>query len=285
MYLKFGKSWYILTRILVFIVLVVIIFPLIWMISLAFRDEHHIYEAYGYIIPKYPTLENFTNAVNYAALFLKLPFWRMYLNSAIVTSSSIIIAIFLAIIGAFGFSQFKFWGKAPIFNTIILSMMIPVQVTIIPLFFLFSRLKLINNYASLILLYAALGIPISLLILSSFFGQIPEELRDASRIDGANDIHYLVKIVLPLSRPAIASCVIFLFLQIWNEFLLAIIFIKNGPLQTLPAAVARLGGGEKVVPWGVYSASVVISALPVIVIFLIFQKWFIEGITLGALKG
>jgi ABC-type glycerol-3-phosphate transport system permease component len=134
-------------------------------------------------------------------------------------------------------------------------------------------------------MYAALGIPISLLILRGFFEQIPKEMREAAKIDGARDMQYLARIVLPLSRPALASCVIFLFLQTWNEFLLALIFIKKGPFQTLPAVIARIGGGQYVIPWGVYSASIVISALPIIVVFAAFQRWFIEGITLGALKG
>lgn len=267
------------------LILVVILFPLLWILSLAFRDEHHIYEAYAYIIPRYFTVGNFHSAVTYANTHLKIAFWRMYLNSAIVASWSIAVAIFLAILGGYGFAHFTFRGKGPIFNVVVLSMMLPVQITIFPLFIQFSRLNLIDNYLSLILVYAAFGIPISLLILRGFFEQIPREMREASTIDGARDMQYLVRIVLPLARPALASCVIFLFLQTWNEFLLALIFIKKGPFQTLPAVIARIGGGQYVIPWGVYSASIVMSSLPIIVVFAVFQRWFIEGITLGALKG
>lgn len=282
---KFGTSWPVLTRIIIAVILIVIIFPLLWIVSLSFRDEHHIYEAYAYIIPKYFTVQNFRNAFDYASSKIKITFPRMYLNSMIVSFSAISIAIVLAVIGGFGFANFRFVGKHPIFNIIILSMMLPIQVTIIPLFLLFSKLKLINNLLSLILVYAALGIPLSLLILKTFFEQIPGEMQDAAKIDGSSDLQYLLRIVVPLSRPAIASCIIFLFLQTWNEFLLAMIFIQKGPSQTLPAVIGRIGGAKYVIPWGVYSASIVISALPVIVIFIIFQRWFIEGITLGALKG
>lgn len=282
---KLGKGEYIFTRVAIIIVLIVILFPLLWIISLSFRQESHMYEAYFYIIPKYFTISNFKYALDYSVKYLNISFGRMFLNSAIVTFSAIIIAIVISIFAAFGFSQFRFKGKHYIFNLIIISMMIPAQVLLIPMFFLFSRLHLLNTYFSLILLYAVFGIPISVLILRGFFGQIPPELREASRIDGANDLQYLIKIILPISRPAIASCIIFLFLQTWNEFLFAIIFIKKGPMQTLPAAISRIGGGQFVVPWGIYSASIIISALPVIIIFIIFQKWFIEGVTLGALKG
>jgi len=282
--LKYGKSGYILTRILIFLVLIAILFPLIWIVSLSLRHENQIYESYGYVIPKHPTFENFPKAVNYVQDKLKLSFLRMFGNSALVTFSSIGIAIFFAILGGYGFANFRFKGKATIFNSIVLSMMIPVQIILIPIFYLFSKLN-IKDTLSLILIYAALGIPISVLILRGFFEQIPEELRDASKIDGANELQHLVKVVLPLSKPAIASCIIFLFLQIWNEFLLALVFIPSGKWQTLPEAISKIGGGQYVVPWGIYSASIVIASLPVLIIFSIFQRWFIEGVTLGALKG
>jgi ABC-type glycerol-3-phosphate transport system permease component len=266
------------------LVLIMILVPLIWIVSLSLRHEDQIYESYGYIIPKEPTFENFPRAVNYVEDRLKLSFLRMFANSALVTFSAIAIAIFFAIMGGYGFANFKFRGKSVIFNSIILSIMIPVQVILIPAFFLFTRLQ-IKGTMSLILLYAALGIPISVLILRGFFAQLPDELRDASKIDGANDFQHLLKVVLPLSKSAIASCIIFLFLQTWNEFLIAIVFIPFGKWQTLPAAISKIGGGQYVVPWGIYSASIVIASFPVIILFSIFQRWFIEGVTLGALKG
>ncbi len=284
MYFKYGKSVYILTRILAAIVLLIVLLPLVWIISLSLRYENQIYDSYGYIIPKNPTLENFKRAVNYIEDKLKLSFLRMFANSALVTFSAIIIAIFFAVLGGYGFASYKFKGKYIIFNAIILSMLIPAQITLIPLYYLFTKLN-INKVLSLILIYAAVGIPISVLILRGFFMQLPEELRDASKIDGANDLQHLIKIVLPLSRPAIASCVIFLFLQTWNEFLYALVFIPTGKWQTLPAAISKIGGGQYVIPWGIYSASIVIVSIPVIIIFSLFQRWFIEGVTLGALKG
>ena len=281
---ELGLPGFIITRVLVTLVIIMILFPLIWMISLSFRDERNISEAYGYIIPKNPTLENYPAAFNYVEKSLKLSFFRMFANSAIATFSAIALALFLAILGAYGFAFFKFRGRGTIFNIILISLLIPVQVILIPMFFLFARLN-IHNIFALILIYAAGSIPISLLILRGFFEQLPEELRDAAKIDGATDIQFLRRIVLPLSKPAIASVVVFLFLALWNEFLLAKIFIPTGVWQTLPEAISKLGSGLYIVPWGVYSASVVIGALPVIVLFTFFQRWFIEGITLGALKG
>jgi len=281
---EFGLSGFIITRVLAALVIIVILLPLIWMISLSFRAEGHIYEAYGYLIPKNPTVENYPAAFNYVEKSLKLSFFRMFANSALATFSAIAIALFLAILGAYGFGFFKFKGKGLIFNLILFSMLAPIQVILIPLFFLFARLN-IQNIPALILIYAAGSIPISLLILRGFFEQLPGELRDAAKIDGASDIQFLIKIVLPLSKPAIASVIVFLFLALWNEFLLAKIFIPTGAWQTLPEAISKIGSGLYIVPWGVYSAAVVIGALPVIILFTFFQRWFIEGITLGALKG
>ncbi len=281
---EFGLATFIITRILIILVLIAILFPLVWMISLSFRDERNIYEAYGYIIPKYPTVANYPHAVSYVEDSLNLSFLRMFANSALATFSAILIALFLSILGAYGFAFFKFRGRKPIFNIIMISLLVPVQVLLIPMFLLFARLN-IKNISALILIYAATSIPISLLILRGFFEQLPEELRDASKIDGASDLQYLTKVVLPLSKPAIASVIVFLFLGIWNEFLLAKVFIPTGSWQTLPEALSKIGSGLYIVPWGVYSASVVIGSFPVIILFAIFQKWFIEGITLGALKG
>jgi ABC-type glycerol-3-phosphate transport system permease component len=284
MHFRYGKPTYILTRISMILILLIILLPLIWIVSLSLRHEDKIYESYGYIIPKDPTIENYPKAVNYVEDKLKLSFLRMFANSGLVTFSSIAIAVTIAIFGAYGIANYRFKGKSPTFNFIILSMMIPAQVIFIPLFYLFAKINITNVFA-LIIIYAQLGIPISVLLLRGSFEQLPRELRDASQIDGASDFQHLIKIILPLSKPTIASCIIFLFLQTWNEFLLALVFIPSGSWQTLPAAVSKIGGGQYVVPWGIYSASIVIAAFPVIIVFSIFQRWFIEGVTLGALKG
>ena len=128
-------------------------------------------------------------------------------------------------------------------------------------------------------------IPVATLILRSFFEQIPKEIKESAKIDGASDIRVFLRIVLPLSKPAIASTAILLFLESWNEFIYALVFLSNPKIQTIPVAVAKIAGGKYIIPVGTYAASIVITIIPIMVVFIIFQKWFIAGMTVGAVKG
>jgi ABC-type glycerol-3-phosphate transport system permease component len=188
-------------------------------------------------------------------------------------------------LAAYGFLISNFAGKEGIYIIIVLSFMVPQQVLLIPLFILVKKMHLLNTYLSVIFPYITFGIPIAILILRTFFEQVPKELREASTVDGARNFTIFFRIMMPISRPAVATCVIFLFLQTWNEFLLALVFLRKSVIQTIPVTIAKIGGGSYIIPWGIYAASVVISTIPVIIIFIIFQKWFVSGVTLGAVKG
>jgi len=283
--LSFTKGYYIFTRIFIIIAIIIILFPLVWMLSLSLRDNNYIYEAYGFLIPKYFTFENYGDAFNFFNTVIEASFFRLFFNSAVVTGGALFMTILVSILASYAFSNFKFRLGNITYLTLIISIMIPSQILVIPLYYLFSKLGLINNLLSLIIAYTAFGIPVSILILTSFFKSIPKELKDSAAIDGASDFTYLLKIVLPLSKAAIATCVIFLFLFFWNEFLLANIFLSKNFLKTVPAGMSLIVGSRYAIPWGTYAAAVNISIIPVVIIFIIFQKWFIEGVTLGALKG
>jgi len=282
---RFNKITYILSRIFIAVIIVGILFPLIWILSLSFRDSSHIFQAYGFIIPKYLRPQNYLDALNFYNNVLEVNFFRMFLNSIIVTGATLLLAISSAAIASYAFSHLKFILKDMLYFLLVISMMIPAQILIIPLFYLFSKIKLLDTYLAIILPYTALGIPICVLILTSFFQNIPKELRDAAVIDGASDFTYFIKIVMPLSKAALATCVIFLFLFAWNEFLMASVFIKNNTILPVPVGMSLLKGGPYIVPWGVYAAAINLSIFPVLITFLVFQKWFIRGVTLGALKG
>lgn len=280
-----SKGYLIFTRLFIVVVIIIILFPLLWILSLSFRDSNHIYEAYGFLIPKYFSLKNYPDAINYFNEIIEVSFLRLFLNSTLVTACSLFLTITISVLASYAFSNFKFKMKNFTYLTFIISIMVPSQMLVIPLYYLFSQIHLLNNPISQIIVYTAFGIPISILILTSFFISIPTELKDSAFIDGATNFTYLLKIVLPLSKAAIATCTIFLFLFFWNEFLFANIFIYQNNLKTLPAAMALLVGFKYVIPYTTYAAAVNISVIPVVILFIIFQKWFIEGITLGALKG
>ena len=147
------------------------------------------------------------------------------------------------------------------------------------------RLGLLNNYLAVIFPYIGFSIPIATLILRSFFEQIPHEIKEAAIIDGASDFQVLLRIILPLSAPALASCIILLFLETWNEFIYALVFLQNPAIQTIPVAVAKIAGGKYLVPIGTYAGAIMITVIPVLIVFMLFQKWFVAGVTMGALKG
>ena len=143
---------------------------------------------------------------------------------------------------------------------------------------------IINTYLAVILAYAGFLIPIGILILRMFFEQIPYELTEAGITDGASDLQLLTRILLPLAKPAIATCIILLFLDTWNEFVYAMIFMQDASIHTVPVALAKLGTSRYHINIGTYSAAVMITIIPVLIIFGVFQRWFIAGITMGALK-
>jgi ABC-type glycerol-3-phosphate transport system permease component len=276
----------IFTRFVVFVALAIILIPLLYIFFMAFKRPDQIFESYLYIFPKSFTLENFPEAIALAEKAFLISYQRMYLNSIIVTAGGLIIAILVASFAAFAMVHYKFKGKEVYYTFLLLSYMIPVQVILIPLYILLFRMELINTYGALIFPYATFGVPIATMILRNFFAQVPTEIKDAALIDGASSFQIYRAIYLPLARPAIATVLIFLFLEMWNEFLFAFIYIREESLATLPLAMSKLGiGGRVLIPWGAYAASILIAVIPILIVFMILQRWFLRGAMMGAVKG
>ncbi len=268
------------------IFLIIIIFPILWTISLSFRNVGGLQESYFFIIPKDIALDNYAKAIDWTLNKETLPSLpQMFLNSSIVTFTSVIVTIIIASFAAYSFAKMKFRGKNLIFIMILVGMMIPVQVLLLPIFLLSKFLGILNNYLSLILVYITFGLPISVFILRGFFEQIPLEISEAARIDGASKFRVFFNMYVPISKPAYAACIIFLFLQNWNELIFAIILLMKKDYITIPASLSKLQGGLHLFPVEIYAALLLITATPIIIIFIIFQNWFIKGLTAGAVKG
>jgi len=280
-----NPGFFALSRIVVAVTLVCILGPILYIFSLSIRTERTVYQDTLLLIPKEVTHENYPKAWNLAKDRLGVDFLEMFRNSVVVTVCSIALAIAVAVLSAFSFSHFRFKGKETLFTTIIASYVVPAQVLLIPLFFIMVRLKVLNTYLAVILPYVGFCVPIATLILRSFFEQIPYEIKEAAIIDGARNSQILLRVVLPLSASALATCIILLFLETWNEFLYAMVFLQKPVFQTIPVAIAKIAGGRFQLPLGTYGAAIMITILPVLVIFVVFQKWFVAGVTMGALKG
>jgi len=278
-------GFYIFSRIVIVIAIIVILFPILYIFSISLRTKETLYQDIFVLIPRAVTYQNYIDAFNYAKTHLDVSFLEMFRNSMICTAASITVAIIVSAFASFSFSNFRFRGKEIIYTLMIASFAIPVQASLIPLFFIARDLGIINTYLAVILPYIGFTIPIAILILRSFFERIPIEIKEAAKVDGVSNFQMFLRIILPLSKPAIATCVILLFLETWNEFLFALIFLQNPKIQTLPVAIAKIAGGKYLIPLGIYGASIMITVIPILIIFVIFQKWFISGVTLGAIKG
>ena len=282
---KKNPVFFVITRVIVVLTIIGILFPILYIFSLSLRTEDTVYQDTMVLIPKEVTHENYVNAWNLAKTRLNVSFLQMFRNSVICTISAIVLAIVLAALSSFSFSHYRFKGKELLFTTIIASYVVPAQVLLIPLFFIMVRLGLINTYLAVIFPYIGFSVPIATLILRSFFEQIPYEIKEAATIDGARDLQILGRIIIPLAAPAIASCIILLFLETWNEFIYALVFLQKPAIQTIPVAIAKIAGGKFRLPLGTYGAAIMITVFPIMVVFIAFQKWFVAGVTLGALKG
>ena len=277
---------YIFTRAIIVAGLIIVIIPLTWIFFISFKRPNEIFESVLFFFPKHFTLENYPGAIEYAKKALEISYQKMFLNSSIVTTGGLILAIIAASFAAFGLANFKFKTKELYYTFILVSYMIPVQVLLIPLYLVLNRMGLLNSYFALIFPYSIIGIPVATIILRRFFEQIPKEIKEAAFIDGANNFQIYKNIYLPLAKPALATCIIFLFLEMWNEFVFAFIFVREEEMQTLPLAMSRIGlGGKFPIPWGVYSASIIISVIPILIVFILLQKWFTKGILAGSVKG
>ncbi len=213
------------------------------------------------------------------------PLWNFMRNSLIVVGPSVLLILFLSSLGAYSFSRYHYRGKEALFFSVIAGLMVPPIATVIPVFILNKAYGLFNTYLAVIGPYTALNLPIGVLIIKAYLESLPTEIEEAARLDGASEFRIFYKIVMPLARPALATVAIFSFLNVWNEFLFAVVFLQDTEIQTLPLAVQAYSRNMQIADWGKIFAVLNIMSLPVIIVFLVLQKQFIKGLTGGAVKG
>jgi len=208
---------------------------------------------------------------------------RSLLNSLIISVPSVIIVVFISSLTAFALSKLKIIAKGVIFSIFLAGLMIPVSAIIVQLFIMIVKFRLVNNYLSVILPVSALVMPFGLLVLKNYMDDIPNEIIEAALIDGCTPFAIYMKIMFPLSLPAVASVTIFTFLASWNEFLMPLLFLRKQSL--MPATVIpTLYMGDLFGSVSLWMTSFVMLTLPVLVLYLIFQRYFIKGLTAGAIK-
>jgi multiple sugar transport system permease protein len=205
-------------------------------------------------------------------------------NSFLVTIPATFFSIFLGILTGYVFSKLSFRGSEILFIFVIAGLFFPPQIVLIPLFRLFNQVKLYDTLWPMIIVHTAFGLPICTLIMRNYFSTIPIAIREAAIIDGAHELQILTKVMLPVSLPAVAVLVTLQFTWIWNDFLYPIIFTRSVAARTIMVGLISLQG-QYSVAWGEQGAMAVIASIPTLIVFIFFQRYFIKGLTMGAVKG
>jgi raffinose/stachyose/melibiose transport system permease protein len=222
---------------------------------------------------------------NYVEAWQQAHIGEFTVNSAIVAAGTVILTLFCSGTASYALSRFSFRGNRIIYLAFIILLTLPVQVYIIPLYVVVVKARLADNLLGLILCYAAGSLPLSVFLFKTYFDAIPTELLDAARLDGCGDWLTFTRVVLPLSRPIIATVSIFTFVQAWNEFFLALIFIHSPDRQTLPLGLQAFFVNQFQTQFPALFATLIMSIAPIVIVYLLLQRQFIAGLTAGAVKG
>ncbi len=220
---------------------------------------------------------------SYIELFTQYHFGTYLLNSTMVSIATVVITLFFAVPGAYAVARLRFPGQKFLSRSILLIYMVPMIVLVIPLYAIFSQLGLRNTLWGLLFVYPATTIPVALYMLQGYFRGIPAELEEAGLMDGLTRLNVIRKITLPLALPALASVALYIFMIAWNEFLFAFMFLDNVDLYTLSRGIAELNSSE--VPRQHLMAGAVIATVPVLALFLWFERFLVAGLTAGSVKG
>ncbi len=233
--------------------------------------------------PSEPTLASYRNLLD-PQNSVGRDFLRFFWNSVVVSTLTTILSVLIAVPAAYAFSRFDFPGRRFLFFSVLLRNMFPAVIFLVPLFILMRFLGLVNTHGSLVLTYLTFGLPLAIWLLKGFYDNIPIQLEQAARIDGATRFQAFVLIVMPLSVPGIIATAIYSFIGAWNEYIYAYTFLSKNEQLTLPVGVQRFFSENTTDFPGLMAASFMMS-VPVVVLFLILQRYFVRGLASGAMKG
>lgn len=266
-------------RVVVLIVgAIVMVTPFLYMLSTSFKPQAYVLTTPPQFIPDPFTFDNYVQA------WTTQDFSLYAMNSLIVAVIATGLSVLFSSMMAYAFTRFEFPGREWIFRVLLIGLMVPAMMLIIPQFVLAKYFGLLDSLAGLIVFYVAGSLALNTFLLRGFFAALPAELDQAMQMDGANAWTRYWKLALPLARPALATATIFTFLACWDEFAWALTIINSPQNRTLPIAI-QLFQGQNATQWGLVFAASVIAIIPVIVVYLIFQRHFVQGLTSGAVKG
>lgn len=262
---------------LVLIVMVGFLLPFTWMLSTAIKTTAEIFTFPPRVFPNNPTLDNFEVA-------LDPTFLRYGLNSLLVATVTTVVTLFFATLSAYAFSRLQFPGRKLWLSLIILTQLLPLAVLIVPMHRIMSNLGLLNTYPALVIAYLTFTVPVAVWFLRGFIAGIPVEIEEAAMIDGCTRFQSFIRVILPLSVPGMTATATYVFVLTWQELMFASAFTVTQDMRTLPIGVLDFIG-ERTTDWGGLMAASVLVCVPVLILFMFLQRWFIAGLTRGAIKG
>lgn len=254
------------------------LFPVFWMASSSLKPGTELFARDMTLLPIDWTLENYLNVWNNTS------FPRYFWNSFVVAGLSTILSVIVSMYAAYALARIKFFGRNAFGMLMLVTQMFPHILLVLPLFLIIQRIGLLNTHAALILAYTAFSLPFTIWLLRGFFEAIPVELEEAAAIDGASQIKTFHRIILPLAGPGLAAVTMFGFIRGWNEFLFALVFLQTRTLFTLPLGLASFQE-EFTTRWDLMMAGAGIITLPVLFLFLLMQRFIVQGLLGGAVKG
>jgi ABC-type glycerol-3-phosphate transport system permease component len=254
-------------------------FPVYWLIISSFRPLTEMITPETTLFPKRLVIEH------YAYIFKNTNFFRYFINSSVVSLITTFISIAISVPAGYSLARLKFYGRNALGELVLFTYIIPSVLLIIPIFSLIVKFKLMDTYLSLIISYTTFSIPFCIWILRGFFLSIPIELEQASMVDGTGRVGALIRVIFPLSAPGVAAAAVFCFILSWNEYLFALVFINDDNLRTLPIGLGFFLGQMQGELWGSLMAFAALTSFPVFFFFLALEKYFVEGLTAGAVKG
>ncbi len=252
----------------------IIFYPLVNMILSSFKSTREIFQTPFAL----PTALDFGN---YATVWVKKGFGRYFFNSLWITASSMVFVLLFGSMAAYGVSRYKYKLSTLVYMLFLSGIMLPLKAAIIPLFILMKRLNLVNNPLSVILIFIAMGLPSTVFILSGFMKAIPMDLEYAARIDGCTEWGIYRQIVMPVVAPAVTLVTIYNAVPIWNDFFFPLVFLQNNKWKTLPVGLTSFFG-QYSTDWGLLFTGLSIAIVPVLILYLFMAKYFIRGMTAGA---
>ena len=272
----------VLRRVVVYAVITVFavafLVPVYGVLVTSFKTVEDVSRGGYWNLPPNPTLVNFDEVWNRGKIWLYL--W----NSLVVTAPAALFSIALGTLAGYGLSKFRFRGAEALFIFLVAGMFLPPQIALIPVFRLMNIVGWYDSLWAVVVIHSAFGIPICTLVMRNFFYTVPQALREAALIDGANEYRIFFTIMLPLTLPALAVLATLQFTWIWNDFLWPFILTKAEGSRTIMVGIMSLTG-QYTVNWGGQAAASIIGSLPTLTVFIFFQRYFIRGLTLGAVKG